>query len=152
MNAFERAEARRKLLSVCAPGIWAQFRSALKSLVESHNKTERGQYIPARLKPEEDECATVIEQIRGRDVDEFHTIVVVITVQFEANTYIIAAAAEKWRTREGRNIRMLKRKTYSFTLDGDTETQRCWLASDGGETTAFAAAEAVLTEVLSQEW
>jgi hypothetical protein len=149
MDAFQRSEAKRALLTKSIAPCWVEFRSAVESLVRSYNETQDGRFQPATISLSSDH-AILISSARGMAEDEFHNVTLIIKISLDEGEYVISATRETWLTRQGLNLSKQDEDSYSFKLDGDPEEGKVGLTSTAfGNCTPSKAAEALLVKTLT---
>jgi hypothetical protein len=147
MDAFQCEDTKRALRAREAPVVWVEFRTAVEVSVQSHSHTAAGLARPAKVRPNANEHALVIEQTKGLAGDQFHAVTVTIQIFFHNAQYYITAVAEKWLTKGALPV-SLKTQTWRFDIDPDIAEDRAWLTHEGTRVSAQEAAEKVLLPVL----
>jgi hypothetical protein len=125
MDAFESAEAMRRLLAAQVIPVWLEFQSEVQSLTESYNKTPLGRRCPARLKTLHDSRVLIVTSLRGYTEDQYNLITIEIRARFEEQEFRIEATIKKWLAPQGSPpVELINSTEYVFQLEGDLQTKR----------------------------
>ena len=151
MNAFDRAEEKRRLLNRTITDTWVEFSAALESLIGSYNRGE-GRKYPATIKRQDGHV--IISNRRGFAPDQYRILTIRIHVAVNQGQYVIRGVRERYQdlptTEEVTMFSPISTRQYAYTLDGNPETGEIWLISTGLEhKSAFECAEEMLVDALS---
>jgi hypothetical protein len=152
MDAFELDEAKRRLLQQRIIPVWIEFRTSVRSLIESYNRTPKGQGRGAKLELAHDDRVLIVTSIGEIAEDQFSFITVSIRAAIHEGNFQIEAATEKWLTRRAKGAPPMERvgwTEYLFQLEGDPATGDSWLIRQETRRSAFQCAEFLLFEALA---
>jgi hypothetical protein len=152
MDLFQRRDEQARLLASGAVTHWAEFRSALRALLDSYAASKRRAGWKAEMSQVHDR-SMVITQNRGMAPDSFHEAMLTIDIALDESAYIIIARAEFSFVRDGGST-VRKRFSIQYPIRVDSEVTRTFLtmndtANDAPESvTALQAAEDLMERTL----
>jgi hypothetical protein len=152
MDAFELAEAKRCLLQRRIIPVWVEFRTSVRSLIESYNRTEAGRVWNARLELAHDDRVLVVTRITELAHGQYSLITISIRAAVHEERFVIEAAKEKWVSRRiGTAVpERMDWTEYLFQLEGDLATEEVWLTYKEQRRSAFQCAEFLLFDALTE--
>jgi hypothetical protein len=152
MDAFELAEAKRRLLQQRIIPVWVEFRTSIRSLIESYNRTEAGRVWNARLELAHDDRVLVVTRITELAQGQYSLVTISIRASVHEERFVIEAAKEKWMSRRvGTAVpERIDWTEYLFQLEGDLATEETWLAHEAQRRSAFQCAEFLLFDALAE--
>jgi hypothetical protein len=148
MDVFQRQDEQARLLASGAVTHWAEFRSALRSLLDSYAASKRPAGWKAEMSQVHDR-SIVITQNRGMAPDSFHDAMLTVDIALDESACIIVARAEFSFVRDGRSV-VRKRFSVQYPIRVDSKVIRTFLtANDAPESvTALQAAEDLMERTL----
>ena len=152
MDAFELADAKRRLLQRRIIPVWVEFRTSIRSLIESYNRTEAGRVWNARLELAHDGRVLVVTRITELAQGQYSLVTVSIRASVHEERFVIEAAKEKWANRRiGSALpERMDWTDYLFQLEGDLVTEETWLVQKEQRRSAFQCAEFLLFDALGE--